>query len=59
VHPKIAEYLAIGVEWVWLIDPIEKCAICYSQRNPEGVLSEVLRESRNRRLDLASPGATS
>ena len=43
VHPKIAEYLSIGVEWIWLIDPIEKSAICYSQRNPGGVLSEVLR----------------
>src|SRR5260370_30034505 len=43
VHPKIAEYLSIGVEWIWLIDPIEKSALCYSQRNPGGVLSEVLR----------------
>jgi len=43
MQPKIAEYLAIGVEWIWLIDPIEKSAICYSQRNPTGVLSEVLR----------------
>ena len=23
-QPKIAEYLSIGVEWIWLIDPIEK-----------------------------------
>ena len=43
VQPKIAEYLAIGVEWIWLIDPIEKNAICYSQRNPVGALSEILR----------------
>ena len=43
MQPKIAEYLAIGVEWIWLIDPIEKSAICYSQRNPAGVLSYVLR----------------
>src|SRR5437870_3897912 len=43
MQPKIAEYLAIGVEWIWLIDPIEKSAICYSQQNPAGVLSEVLR----------------
>src|SRR6266481_6299019 len=43
MQPKITEYLAIGVEWIWLIDPIEKSAICYSQRNPTGVLCEVLR----------------
>ena len=43
MQPKIAEYLAIGVEWIWLIDPIEKSAICYSQRNPAGALCEVLR----------------
>ena len=43
MQPKIAEYLAIGVEWIWLIDPFEKTAICYSQRNPAGALCEVLR----------------
>ena len=43
MQPKIAEYLAIGVEWIWLIDPIEKSAIYYSQRNPASALSEVLR----------------
>jgi len=43
MHPKIAEYLSIGVEWIWLVDPIEKSAICYSQRNPAGILSELLR----------------
>ena len=43
MQPKIVEYLSIGVEWIWLIDPIEKSAICYSQQNPAGVLTEVLR----------------
>ena len=43
MQPKIAEYLGIGVEWIWLIDPIEKSAICYSQQNPAGILTEVLR----------------
>jgi Uma2 family endonuclease len=43
MQPKIAEYLSIGVEWIWLIDPIEKSAICYSQGNPAGALVEVLR----------------
>jgi len=41
--PKIAEYLSIGVEYIWLIDPNEKSAICYSQRNPAGALVDVLR----------------
>ena len=43
MQPKITEYLSIGVEWIWLIDPIEKSAICYSQQNPAGVLTDVLR----------------
>jgi Uma2 family endonuclease len=43
MQPKIAEYLSIGVEWIWLIDPIERSAICYSQRNPTGALTETLR----------------
>src|SRR5579859_4496090 len=42
IQPKIAEYLSIGVEWIWLIDPIERTAICYSQRNPAGALTETL-----------------
>ncbi len=40
---KITEYLSIGVEWVWIIDPREKTALCYSQRNPAGAACEVLR----------------
>jgi Uma2 family endonuclease len=43
MHPKINDYLSIGVEWVWLIDPAEKQAICYSQQNPTGVLCNILR----------------
>src|SRR4029077_10404226 len=42
LQPKLAEYLSIGVEWIWLIDPIERSAICYSQRNPAGALTEAL-----------------
>ena len=34
MQPKIAEYLSIGVEWIWLIDPIEKSAICYACGTP-------------------------
>jgi Uma2 family endonuclease len=40
--PKIQEYLSIGVEWVWVIDPEEKSALSYSQKNPAGALCEVL-----------------
>jgi Uma2 family endonuclease len=41
--PKIQEYLSIGVEWVWVIDPEEKSALSYSQTNPAGALCDVLR----------------
>jgi Uma2 family endonuclease len=43
MQPKLTEYLSIGVEWIWLIDPIERSAICYSHRNPAGALTETLR----------------
>jgi Uma2 family endonuclease len=41
--PKIQEYLAIGVEYVWVIDPQEKAAISYSQQDSKGSICEVLR----------------
>ena len=56
MQPKIAEYLAIGVEWIWLIDPIEKSGICYSQRNPAGALCEVLR-TENPDIEIALAAA--
>ena len=43
MQAKIQEYLSIGVQWIWVIDPVEKQAICYSQRNPAGVVTDVLR----------------
>ena len=43
MQPKLQDYLSIGVEWIWLIDPQEKRAIVYSQQNPTGALSDVLR----------------
>jgi len=43
VLPKIKEYLASGVEWIWLVDPEEKRALCYSANNPAGEVCDVLR----------------
>jgi Uma2 family endonuclease len=41
--PKIQEYLSIGAEWIWVIDPDEGKALIYSQASPAGVLSDILR----------------
>ena len=41
MQPKIVEYLAIGFEWIWLIDPIEKSALLFARQS--GGLSEALR----------------
>ncbi len=43
VLPKVQEYLEIGVEWVWLIDPEERSAIMYSKQNPAGQVVDLLR----------------
>jgi len=43
LQPKIQEYLAHGVEWVWVIDPDEHRALSYSQSVPGGVLVTELR----------------
>ena len=41
--PKIQEYLSIGTEWIWVIDPEERKALIYSQARPAGVVSDILR----------------
>ncbi len=43
MQPKIQDYLSVGIEWIWIIDPEEKQALIYSKQNPAGVLSNVLR----------------
>jgi Uma2 family endonuclease len=43
LQPKIQDYLAYGVEWVWVIDPDERRALSYAPSNPGGTLVEELR----------------
>ena len=43
LQPKIQEYLQFGVEHVWVIDPDEHSALCYTSAVPAGVLADVLR----------------
>jgi Uma2 family endonuclease len=43
LQPKIQEYLAHGVEWVWVVDPDERRALSYSPANPGGALVDELR----------------
>jgi Uma2 family endonuclease len=41
--PKVREYLDLGAEWIWLIDPEERQALCFSQQNPAGGPCHVLK----------------
>jgi Uma2 family endonuclease len=43
VQPKVQEYLQHGTEWVWVIDPEERRALCYSPASPGGILVDQLR----------------
>ncbi len=44
--PKIQEYLSIGVEYVWVIDPQDRsAAMCFSKQIPVGSVCDVLRTS--------------
>lgn len=43
LQPKIQEYLAYGVTWVWVIDPDERRALSYSPADPGGALVDELR----------------
>jgi Uma2 family endonuclease len=43
LQPKIQDYLAHGVECVWVVDPDERRALSYSSANPGGTLVTELR----------------
>jgi Uma2 family endonuclease len=51
MQPKIQDYLSIGTEWVWLIDPEERKALCYSQARPGGEPADVL-VTENPRIEI-------
>lgn len=57
MQPKVAEYLSIGVAWIWVIDPEEKTALSYSQQNPAGCADSVLR-TENPEIALALEAVT-
>jgi len=52
LQPKIQEYLAHGVEWVWVVDPDERRALSYSPAIPGGTPADILRTQNP---DLAVP----
>ncbi len=53
--PKIQEYLSIGVEWIWIVDPQEQSALLYSQKNPAGAVCDVLHtENPDIEISLAA-----
>lgn len=43
LQPKIQEYLAYGVKWVWVVDPDERRALSYSPAEPGGTLVDQLQ----------------
>jgi Uma2 family endonuclease len=52
---KIQEYLSMGIEWVWVIDPEERAALVYSRQHPEGAAATMLHtENPDIRIRLES-----
>jgi Uma2 family endonuclease len=56
--PKIQEYLSIGVEYVWVIDPEEKAALSFSQKHPEGSVVTTL-QTENPEIEIPLESALS
>jgi len=54
VQAKVQEYLELGVEYVWLIDPDERQAIVYSRQAPAGRVEGVLR-TQNPDIEIELP----
>ncbi len=51
VQPKIQEYLSMGAEYVWLLDPYERQALVYTSRDIGGAPAETL-ETRDPPLSI-------
>lgn len=51
LQPKIQEYLAHGVQWVWVIDPEERPALRHSPDSPGGALVSEL-ETENPAISI-------
>lgn len=43
MQEKVQDYLSIGAESIWLLDPADRKALCYSQQNPGGWICDVLK----------------
>ena len=43
MQPKIQEYLGMGIDHVWLIDPYDRKALSYLKQDPVGKLADVLK----------------
>ena len=43
MQPKIQEYLRLGVEHVWIVDPDERSALSYTPAGAAGELVDELR----------------
>ena len=52
VQPKIQEYLGMGVEFVWLLDPYEREALVYTPDEAGGAPADTL-ETGNPSLSIA------
>jgi Uma2 family endonuclease len=52
IETKIREYLAFGVEWVWILDPSDRSASIYSHTNPAGTAVDDLLRTENPTIEI-------